>query len=86
MAAEKPRVVIVHDWLLDKGGAELVVEQLHQVFPDAPIYTSYAVPKWRMQLDGTVRTGWLQHLGPLRKFLPIFRIMWFSRRSRYASY
>ena len=79
MAMKKPRVVIVHDWLLDKGGAELVVEQLHRVFPEAPIYTSYSVPKWRRKLDGKVRTGWLQHLGPLRKFVPFLRIMWFSR-------
>ena len=30
------RVAIVHDWLVG-GGAELVVEQLHELFPEAPI-------------------------------------------------
>lgn len=78
MTAKEPRVVIVHDWLLDKGGAELVVEQLHQIFPDAPIYTSYCAPRWRTELDDKVKTGWLQHLGPLRKFIPFLRIWWFS--------
>lgn len=72
-----PRVAIVHDWLVG-GGAELVVEQLHQLFPDAPIYTSYATPEWRKRLDNRVVTGWLQHLGKIRKFIPFLRIWWFT--------
>lgn len=71
------RVVIVHDWLVG-GGAELVVEQLHQMFPDAPIYTSYCTPEWRKRLDNKVVTGWLQHLGRVRKFIPFLRIWWFT--------
>ena len=35
-----PRVAIVHDFLMQMGGAEKVVEVLHEMFPDAPIYTS----------------------------------------------
>jgi glycosyltransferase involved in cell wall biosynthesis len=73
----KPKVAIVHDWLVG-GGAELVVEQLHKMFPDAPIYTSYATNEWRTRLDGKVRTGWLQPLGFLRKFIPYLRIYWFT--------
>lgn len=73
----KPKVAIVHDWLVG-GGAELVVEQLHKIFPDAPIYTSYATREWRQRLDGKVRTGWLQPLGFLRKFIPLLRILWFT--------
>jgi len=71
------KVAIVHDWLIG-GGAELVVEQLHKLYPEAPIYTSYATREWRDRLGGMVRTGWLQHLGPLRKFIPILRIWWFT--------
>jgi len=72
-----PKVAIVHDWLIG-GGAERVVYELHQMFPDAPIYTSYCSDEWRKKLDGKVVTGWLQHLGKLRKFLPILRIWWFT--------
>jgi len=72
-----PKVAIVHDWLVG-GGAELVVEQLHELYPAAPIYTSYATKEWRKRLDGKVVTGWLQWLGPLRKFIPILRIWWFT--------
>lgn len=72
------RVAIVHDWLIG-GGAELVVEQLHTQYPDAPIYTSYCTREWRQRLDNKVVTGWLQYLGPLRKFIPFLRIWWFTR-------
>lgn len=72
------RVAIVHDWLI-AGGAERVVEELHKLYPDAPIYTSYCTPYWRKRLDNKVVTGYLQHLGPIRKFIPFLRIQWFSR-------
>lgn len=72
------RVAIVHDWLVG-GGAELVVEQLHLLYPEAPIYTSYATKEWRNRLHGKVVTGWLQPFGRLRKFLPVLRIWWFTR-------
>ena len=71
------KVAIVHDWLVG-GGAELVVEQLHRLYPDAPIYTSYCTDEWRQRLDGKVLTGWLQHLGKIRKFIPFLRIWWFT--------
>lgn len=79
-AQQPPRVAIVHDWLVG-GGAELVVEQLHQLFPEAPIYTSYSTREWRRRLDGKVKTGFLQWwpLGRLRKILPVLRVWWFSR-------
>ncbi|TXG76640.1 glycosyltransferase family 4 protein [Patescibacteria group bacterium] len=72
-----PRVAIVHDWLVG-GGAERVIQTLHELYPDAPIYTSYATKEWRDKLDGKVVTGWLQYLGPLRKFIPFLRIWWFT--------
>jgi glycosyltransferase involved in cell wall biosynthesis len=72
------RVAITHDWLIG-GGAEKVVLELHKMFPDAPIYTSYSTDEWRQKLDGKVVTGWLQRFGKLRKFLPVARIWWFGR-------
>ncbi len=72
------KVAIVHDWLVG-GGAERVVEELHALYPDAPIFTSYCSDEWRRKLDGKVVTGWLQHLGKMRKFLALGRIWWFSR-------
>ena len=62
------KVAIVHDWLIG-GGAEKVVLELHNMYPDAPIYTSYCNDEWRKKLSGKVVTGWLQHFGKLRKIM-----------------
>lgn len=34
------KIAIVHDWLTNMGGSEKVVLAIHELFPDAPIYTS----------------------------------------------
>jgi glycosyltransferase involved in cell wall biosynthesis len=39
------RVAIVHDYLNQMGGAERVLEVLHELFPDAPVYTSIYWPQ-----------------------------------------
>ena len=79
MAGKPLKVAIVHDWLIG-GGAERVVYELHHMFPDAPIYTSYCSPEWRERLDGKVVTGFLQHplFGRLRKYVGLLRIWWFT--------
>lgn len=73
------KVAIVHDWLVG-GGAERVVQELHKMFPEAPIYTSYCTPEWRKKLDNKVVTGFLQYwpFSTLRKFIPVLRIWWFT--------
>ena len=73
-----PKVAIVHDWLVG-GGAEKVVLELHNMYPDSPLYTSYATDEWRKRLDDKVVTGYLQHFGMLRKYLVPLRAWWFSR-------
>ena len=62
------KVAIVHDWLTQSGGAELVLEVLHTMYPQAPVYTSvYAwdrmPPVYR---DWDIRTSFMQRL-PLVK-------------------
>ena len=39
MELEKLKVAIVHDWLVNYGGAERVVETILEIFPQADIYT-----------------------------------------------
>lgn len=75
-----PKVAIVHDWLVG-GGAERVVLELHHMYPDAPIYTSYCTDEWQQKLDGKVITGYLQRrpFSRLRKFLPVLRGRWFEK-------
>ncbi|GHU78888.1 glycosyl transferase [Clostridia bacterium] len=43
MDISSKKIAIVHDWLTNMGGAENVVEVLHDMFPDAPIYTSMCI-------------------------------------------
>lgn len=79
MKSPELRVAIVHDWLIG-GGAERVVYELHRLYPEAPIYTSYCSDEWRRKLDGKVVTGYLQYwpFSKLRKILQLARIQWFE--------
>jgi glycosyltransferase involved in cell wall biosynthesis len=40
------RVALVHDYLKEYGGAERVLEVLHEMYPDAPLYTAVYAPKY----------------------------------------
>lgn len=40
------KIALVHDDLIQRGGAELLLMALHETFPDAPIYTSVASKHW----------------------------------------
>ena len=76
----KPKIAIVHDWLYG-GGAEKVVLEIHKLYPEAPIYTSFCTDEWRRKLDNQVVTGYLQRwpFAKLRRFLPLLRQWWFAR-------
>jgi glycosyltransferase involved in cell wall biosynthesis len=57
-------VAIVHDYLNQYGGAERVLEALHDLYPQAPVYTSVyapaALPAAYQQWD--IRTSFMQRL------------------------
>jgi len=73
-----PKAAIVHDYLVDSGGAERVVIALHEQYPDAPIFTSVMDPHTTFAAFRSmdVRPSFLQRL-PVRKsnykfLLPFF--------------
>jgi len=35
------KIAIVHDWLIGLGGADRVLKSLHEIFPEAPIYSLF---------------------------------------------
>ena len=63
------RVAIVHDYLNQYGGAERVLEALHELYPEAPIYTSVydraAMPPAYRAWD--IRPSWMQRLPGWRR-------------------
>lgn len=61
--SENLRVAIVCDWLTSFGGAERVIYALHEIFPQAPIFTTlYDREKMRNFQGIDVRTSWLQKI------------------------
>ncbi|HEY8285632.1 MAG TPA: glycosyltransferase [Chloroflexota bacterium] len=72
------RVALVHDYLNQPGGAEHVVEVLHHLFPEAPLFTSVydrdAMPDFWRQVD--VRTTFMQRISPrlrvAKRLLPLY--------------
>lgn len=58
------KIAIAHDYFIQMGGAERVAEELHAMFPQAPIYTTVAL---RERLAPGLRrarlhTSWMQRL------------------------
>ncbi len=58
------KVALAHDYLNQYGGAERVLEQLHDLYPDAPIYTSMYDPSVMPAAyrSWDIRTSFMQRL------------------------
>lgn len=74
------KVAIVHDYLKEFGGAERVVDALHEIWPKAPIYTTVFLPKFagphkEKVNKWNVKTTFLQHLPMKGKLLSPFRFI-----------
>ena len=70
------RIALAHDSFTQLGGAERVVGALHELFPDAPVFTLVFDPKFREKYkDWDIRTSGLQtlylQLGKLQYLLPL---------------
>ncbi len=72
------RVALVHDYLNQYGGAERVLEVLHDLYPDAPIYTSLLDPAIMPPAfqSWDIRTSFLQRIPGSRRvhraLLPLY--------------
>ncbi|MCL5434822.1 MAG: glycosyltransferase [Patescibacteria group bacterium] len=74
------RVAIVHDYIKEYGGAERVLEKLHEVFPDAPIYTTVYLPSFlgphKKRFEGmNIKTSFLQFFPFKSKLISPFRLL-----------
>lgn len=86
------KVALVHDYIKEYGGAERVLEALHEIWPNAPVYTTVYLPEFlgphkERFKSWDIRTSWVQHLpfkakliSPLRLIAPwIFKSFDFSK-------
>lgn len=70
----KPKVALVHDHLVQDGGAEQVLRELMRIWPDAPVHTAFYDPKkmgpdFRAAARGhDIRTSFLQRIPLARRF------------------
>lgn len=70
------RVAIAHDFIRH-GGAERVLEELHALWPSAPVYTLYAEPN-PARADWDIRSTWLQRWLPPSRYrwpLPLYPLL-----------
>ena len=67
------KIALVYDWLDTRfGGAEKVLRNLHQLYPEAPLYVAYqtaAAPPWAKKLK--IHTSFLQKHLWLCRFKPL---------------
>lgn len=74
------KIALIHDYLREYGGAERVLEALHELYPDAPVYTAFTDPQnmgihWQRFADWDVRTTWLQQIPLITKIFSPLRII-----------
>ncbi len=74
------KIALVHDFLLEYGGAERVLEALHEMYPQAPVYTAFLDHKrlgshWERLKDWNIRTSWGQRIPGLRALVSPLRFL-----------
>jgi len=68
MSNTSPKIAFVYDRVNKIGGAERVLEALHEIWPEAPLYTSVyekSTAPWASKIQ--VKTSFLQRFGWARK-------------------
>lgn len=73
------KVALVHDYLREYGGAERVVEALHEIFPHSPVFVAFTDPTvagihWAKFKDWDIRQSWLTEIPFYKKFFSPLRI------------
>src|SRR3989338_6630886 len=75
------KVALVHDWILGLGGAERTLKVLHEMFPEAPIYTFFYNKNFTdcFLPDAEIQSSFLQKIYKLqivnhKFFLPLLPV------------
>jgi len=74
------KIALVHDYIKEYGGAERVLEALHEIWPKAPIFTTVYLPQYLGPhsyrfTNWDIRTSSLQNLPLVEKLLSPIRVL-----------
>jgi len=74
------RVALVHDYLREYGGAERVLEALHEMFPEAPVFVAFTDSvamgtQWSRFERWNIQTTWAQHIPGIKKLYSPLRFL-----------
>lgn len=74
------KVALIHDYLFEYGGAERVLEALHELYPDAPVYTSFVDRDrlgvhWSKFADWDIRESWMTKIPLYKTFVSPLRLL-----------
>ncbi len=61
------KIAIIHDFLREYGGGERVLEALHNLFPQAPVFVAFVDQKalgkhWQRFADWNIKTSWFSKI------------------------
>lgn len=73
------KIALVHDYIKEYGGAERVLETLHEMYPDAPVFTLVYCPEFlgphRKRFENwDIKTSPLNDIPFKEKFISIYRL------------
>jgi len=74
------KIALVHDYLREYGGAERVVEAMHELWPEAPLYTAFidwdSLGRHAERFKSwDIRTSWVQGNPLVKKFISPLRFL-----------
>lgn len=87
------RIALVHDYIKEYGGAERVLEALHTMYPDAPVFTLVYCPEFlgphkkRFQ-NWDIKTSPFNDIPFKEKFISIYRLFtpWMFKIFNFSGY
>lgn len=87
------KIALVHDYIKEYGGAERVLETLHEIWPEAPVFTTVYLPQFlgphRKRFEGwDIRTSFLQNIPFIEKLISPVRLLtpWIFENWNFEGY
>ncbi len=87
------KIALVHDYIKEYGGAERVLETLHEMYPDAPVYTLVYCPEFlgphkERFASWNIKTSPFNDVPFKEKFISIYRLFapWLFRIFNFSGY